>query len=80
MKHQIVYLPPYSPQLNPIENVFSKLQSFINNNMDSINNDDQLVECIHKAIASVSIHDCYQFYLHVIKKYYIECVNMKPLI
>ena len=26
---QVVYLPPYSPDLNPIENVFSKVKQLI---------------------------------------------------
>ena len=31
IKHQIqfLYLPPYSPDLNPIENVFSKVKQYI---------------------------------------------------
>lgn len=28
------YLPPYSPDLNPIEEVFSKIKAFIRRNQD----------------------------------------------
>ena len=31
---QIEYLPPYSPDLNPIEEAFSKIKHFIRRNQD----------------------------------------------
>ena len=36
--NQILYIPPYSPQFNPIEEVFSTIKSFIRQNTDDIFN------------------------------------------
>ena len=78
-KHTYRYIPPYSPQLNPIELVFSQLQSYIHNNKDNINNDKDLITYINKAVESVSVEDCKGYYRHV-TRYYTKCIDMKDLI
>jgi transposase len=47
---KLVYLPPYSPDLNPIEEFFAELKAFIRRNWQSYENDpdqgfDSFLEC-----------------------------------
>jgi len=63
----LVYLPAYSPELNPCELVFSLVKSFIRNHHD----DSTLVVEVLKALATVNAHHMAKFYRHCI---YPECV------
>jgi len=46
--HQIIFLPPYSPELNPIENFWAWLKSKLRNSLCSLSNfDDALYYCFN---------------------------------
>jgi transposase len=55
--HQLVFLPPYSPMLNPIESVFGKWKTLIRTDGVSMNR-DELLERMSSARYEISIRDC----------------------
>ena len=60
----IIFLPPYSPELNPIELSFSKLKYFMRANFPQGVPDDTVSAASHAAARSVT-HQCmYNYYRH----------------
>ena len=60
----IRFLPPYSPDLNPIEEVFSKVKAYIKDNevvYQSTKNPRLLVS---SAFTTITTHDCNQYIKH----------------
>ena len=57
------FLPPYSPDLNPIEMAFSKVKSGIKDLESSLDNSD-VDTIIMAAFASITERDCQQWVLH----------------
>jgi transposase len=51
----LLYLPPYSPDLNPIEKAWSKLKQFLR--AAKARTPDQLQQAIADALKSISTHD-----------------------
>ena len=78
--HQLKFLPPYSPQLNPIEIMFSSWKAAIKNiemNRDVM--DADLKRYIEEASATVkSETKAKGWYSHVMK-YYTKCALGEPL-
>lgn len=60
------FLPPYSPDLNPIEEAFSKVKSHLKANDSAIQTvpDDELQDFILAGFASISTQDCHQWIKH----------------
>ena len=58
----VLYLPPYSPDLNPIENAFSKLKRLIRTAAERTV--DGLWRAIGKLIDSFSPHECRAYFRH----------------
>jgi transposase len=71
-----IFVPPYSPQLNAIEECFSKIHTFV----DTKQKDDrfELIHLIEQAINTVTIADADAWYRHVMR-FLIECAAGKPL-
>jgi transposase len=61
---QLKFLPAYSPQLNPIENVFSKIKNRFRSQILRPTNSVELVASIKTAFASVSQSMLEPFYDH----------------
>ena len=59
-KHQLVYLPPYSPDLNPIEKMWSKMKSILRK--WKIRDASALPDAIHKALNLVTPDDCLHWF------------------
>jgi transposase len=59
---QMVYLPPYSPDLNPIENVFSKLKQLIRGSRPR--HWRQVIQAIKQALLSLTSIDLANAFLH----------------
>lgn len=59
---KLLYLPPYSPDLNPIEMAFSKLKALLRKAAKRTFED--LVDEIAKAISKISPSDCKGFFSH----------------
>ena len=59
------FLPPYSPDYNPIEEAFSKVKTVLKCMQDSMHSTlIDLETCIAAAIASISSDDCQQYVRH----------------
>lgn len=54
---RIIVLPPYSPQLNPTENVFSKLRYRL-----PYQTSESLLDCIISSLLEVTWEDMYGWY------------------
>ena len=55
-KVHYIYLPPYSPDLNPIEKLWSKVKALLRK--FKARSLDDLPEAIQKAFCAVTISDC----------------------
>lgn len=53
---EVRFLPPYSPDLNPIEQIFSKIKAYLRR--AAVRTERRLYNAIAKAIASVTSDDC----------------------
>ena len=54
----VIFLPPYSPDLNPIEETFASIKSYIRTHEDAIQSDNDLLEVMMYAFASVTSESC----------------------
>jgi hypothetical protein len=54
---RLVYLPPYSPDLNPIEEAFSSIKAWLRRHEGDFEHERQLPWLIHQAVASVTAAD-----------------------
>ncbi len=59
---RLLYLPPYSPDFNPIENMWSKIKQILRG--AAPRTQDQLLEAARAAFAAISAADCRGFFLH----------------
>ena len=58
------FLPPYCPQLNPIEEAFSKVKQYLRDNEKAYQCTDELRILLASAFASVSQRDCVGYMQH----------------
>jgi transposase len=59
---ELVYLPPYSPDFNPIEQAFSKLKSYLRT--ACARSQERLMEVIGEALRTISASDAEGFFEH----------------
>ena len=59
---ELLYLPPYSPDLNPIEEAFSKIKSLLRKSGARVR--EVLVEAIGAALSEVTQEDARAFFEH----------------
>jgi transposase len=59
---ELIYLPPYSPDLNPIEEAFSKIKSLLRK--AEARSRERLVEAMGRAISAVTVRDAQGFFEH----------------
>jgi transposase len=59
---RLLYLPPYSPDFNPIENLWSKVKQILRRLAPR--NADDLLAATASAFAAISLADCRGFFLH----------------
>ena len=59
----MVYLPPYSPDLNPIEEAFSQIKSFIRRN-GNLMSERALLFDMYTAMDVVTADDALHYILH----------------
>ena len=55
-----LFLPPYSPFLNPIENLFSKLKNSVKSK--SPNNETELFEYLEDSSSDINSDDCKNYF------------------
>ena len=58
----LLYLPPYSPDLNPIEEAFSKIKGLLR--QAGARTRDALVDAMGVALRAVSVRDTHGFFEH----------------
>lgn len=58
---RLVYLPPYSPDFSPIENIWSKVKQLLRT--AEARDIPRLMEAIAKALAAVTAQDCYNCFV-----------------
>jgi transposase len=59
---ELIYLPPYSPDLNPIEEAFSKIKSLLRK--AQARSRERLMEAMGRAISAVTARDAQGFFEH----------------
>jgi len=59
---EVLYLPPYSPDLNPIEEAFSKIKGILRK--AEARSREALVEAMGKALDAVTVRDVRGFFEH----------------
>lgn len=59
---QIVFLPPYSPDLNPIEMAFSKMKTLLRK--ASARTFQALLDAVAQVLPEISENDCCAFFKH----------------
>jgi len=59
---ELIYLPSYSPDLNPIEEVFSKIKRLVRK--AEARTKEALIEAIGSALSAVSSGDAHRFFEH----------------
>jgi transposase len=58
----LLYLPPYSPDYNPIENMWSKVKQFLRS--AAARTQEALAQAITTALETISESDCLGFFRH----------------
>jgi hypothetical protein len=59
---RLLYLPPYSPDFNPIENRWSKIKQILRSLAPRAQ--DELIQAAKTAFNAISTADCHGFFLH----------------
>jgi transposase len=59
---ELIYLPPYSPDLNPVEEALSKIKHLLRN--IGARTKEALIEAMGRALAAVSAQDVRGFFVH----------------
>jgi transposase len=59
---ELTYLPPYSPDVNPIEQAFSKIKSYLRK--ACARSQDTLMEVIGQALSTITASDALGFFEH----------------
>ena len=59
---ELVYLPPYSPDLNPIEEAFSKIKGILRK--AEARTREALIEAMGVAISTIGVRDAHGFFDH----------------
>jgi transposase len=72
--YQMVFLPPYSLFLNPIEEFWSKLKSVVNNDPSSVRQDTKISERICNASVHISKDDCQSWIRHSLS-FWQRCID-----
>ncbi len=59
---QLIYLPAYSPDFNPIEEAFSKIKSIVRR--AAARTKDTLIEVLSQALSAISAQDARDYFKH----------------
>lgn len=76
VQHFLHFLPPYSPQLNPIEHCFAKIKWHVKT--EEKQNRPQLLQLIEQAVAKVTRENCSGWY-HEVTRQHFKCIQGAPL-
>jgi transposase len=59
---ELLYLPPYSPDLNPIEEAFAKIKALLRK--AGARTREALIEAMGRALEAVTVKDAHGFFEH----------------
>ena len=74
--HKLQLLPPYSPFLNPIENMFSKWKQYVKSQKPK--SEEELMRYIEEGIRTISAENCLSFFQHMMG-YIARCIRKEPI-
>ncbi|KAI8887893.1 hypothetical protein K501DRAFT_174552, partial [Backusella circina FSU 941] len=72
--YKFLFLPPYSPFLNPIEEFWSKLKTVVNNDPSSVRQNEKISDRIRNASFYISREDCENWIKHYLT-FWQRCLN-----
>jgi len=75
--HTIIFLSPYSPMLNPIEKVFSKIKFAAKDLLSDPQCNSNLITIIKQSLATVTSADCNNYYLDMSMKLPLAAVGQQ---
>lgn len=75
--HTLMFLPPYSPFLNPIENMFSKWKEAVRRSRPTDEHD--LIQKVEAGSTLVTAEDCDGYFRHMIG-FLTRCINREAII
>ena len=79
LTHEMKFLPPYSPQLNPIETMWSIWKSAVKREQMSVRNTEaRLTALINHTATCISPDNAKTIYHHV-NRHYVHCAASLPL-
>ena len=58
------FIPPYSPDLNPIEECFSKVKGFLKEHQHDIQSESNVEDFVMQGFCTVTASDCEGWFLH----------------
>jgi hypothetical protein len=61
---RVEYLPPYSPDLNPIEEAFSKIKAFIRRYQDYFLASNSIIFDMYEAMSIITASDAAGYFIH----------------
>lgn len=70
--HSILFLPPYSPFLNPIEELFNQWKIMVRNKKPTTKN--ELIEAIQACPSDITQNQCQNYCNHA-ESYFLRCLN-----
>jgi transposase len=73
---RMIYLPPYSPFLNPIENLFSKWKGIVKSEL--VSNEEELLARINTASIEITESDCDGYFRNMLC-YIGRCMNNEDI-
>jgi transposase len=76
--HEVLYEPPWSPFLNPIEEAFAIWKKQVNTKLTKDKNTLSIVDCINQSAAAVTAEKMMSFWKHS-KLFLAKCVQGKPI-
>jgi transposase len=78
--HQLVFVPPYSPFLNAIENAFSKLKiEMARVLMTNRRSPDTVIDALRGASDSITLENCVNYYENAVS-YLPQCSALTPVL
>ena len=74
--HEIIFLPPYSPFLNPIEEVFNQWKWWIKHGQAT--NEEELYRLIHVSSENITPQNCSNYFRHM-ESYLHMCLTRQEI-
>jgi len=74
--HNPVFLPPYSPFLNPIENLFNQWKNLVKRS--ELKSEDQLYDAVHYASDNITSENCSDYFKNM-ETYLSRCLNRETI-